>query len=71
MASYFSKDMNLSSFSPMMARNLVGQFSTSASDLSSLTLSGLFNISQTENSKWHGEISLKESIGKKSFFNPW
>ena len=45
MATYVSKDMNLSSFSPMMARNLVGQFSTSASDLSSLTLSGLFNIS--------------------------
>ncbi len=64
MATYVSKDMNLSSFSPMMARNLVGQFSTSASDLSSLTLSGLFNISQTDNSKWHGEISLKESIGK-------
>ena len=64
MATYVSKDMNLSSYSPMMARNLVGQFSTSASDLSSLTLSGLFNISQTDNSKWHGEISLKESIGK-------
>ena len=64
MATYVTKDMNLSSYSPMMARNLVGQFRTSASDLSSLTLSGLFNISQTDNSKWHGEISLKESIGK-------
>ena len=64
MATYVSKDMNLISYSPMMARNLVGQFSSSASDLSSLTLSGLFNISQTDNSKWHGEISLKESIGK-------
>ena len=45
MATYVSKDMNLISYSPMMARNLVGQFSSSASDLSSLTLSGLFNIS--------------------------
>ena len=64
MANYVSKDMKLSSYSPMMGRNLVGHFSTSSSDLSSLTLSVLFDISQTDNSKWYGEISLKESIGK-------
>ena len=54
----------------MMGRNLVGHFSNSSSDLSSLTLSGLFDISQTNNSKWYGEISLKESIGKNDSMAP-
>ena len=64
MATYVSKDMNLETYSPMMPRSSIGQFSSSSSDLSSLSFSGLFRIIQTNNSKWFGEISLKESIGQ-------
>jgi len=64
MATYVSKDMLLNTFSPMMERELIGQFSTDTSDLSDISFSGLFRINQNDNSKWHGEISLKKSIGK-------
>ena len=64
MATYVSKDMQLNTFSPMMARGLIGQFSTGTSDLSDVSFSGLFRINQNHNSKWHAEISLKKSIGK-------
>ena len=64
MATYASKDMKLNSYSPMMGRETIGQFNTSSSDLSDISFSGLFRIGQTKNSKWHGEISFKKSIGK-------
>ena len=57
MATYVSRDMQLNSYSPMMGRGLVGQFNTSSSDLSDISFSTLFHISQIKNSKWHGEIS--------------
>ena len=63
MATYASRDMQLNSYSPMMGRGLVGQFNTSSSDLSDISFSTLFHISQIKNSKWHGEISYKKSIG--------
>ena len=64
MATYASRDMKLNSYSPMMSRGLVGQFSTSSSDLSDISFSTLFQISQINNSKWLGEISFKKSIGR-------
>ena len=63
MATYVSRDMQLNTYSPMMSRGFMGQFSTSSSDLSDISFNTLFHISQTKNSKWHGEISLKKSIG--------
>ena len=63
MATYVSRDMQLNSYSPMMSRGLVGQFSTSSSDLSDISFSTFFQISQNKNSKWHGEIAFKKSIG--------
>jgi len=63
MATYASRDMQLNSYSPMMSRDLVGQFSTSSSDLSDISFSTLFHINQIKNSRWHGEISFKKSIG--------
>ena len=53
MATYVSRDMQLNSYSPMMGRGLVGQFNTSSSDLSVISFSTLFHISQIKNSKWH------------------
>ena len=64
MATYASRDMKLNTYSPMMSRGLIGQFNTSSSDLSDISLSTLFKIAQTKHSKWHGEISFKKSIGK-------
>ena len=64
MATYASRDMQLNSYSPMMSRGFVGQFSTSSSDLSDISFITLFQISQIKNSKWHGEISFKKSIGR-------
>ena len=55
--------MKLNTYSPMMSRGLVEQFSTSSSDLSDISFSTLFQISQNKNSKWHGEIAFKKSIG--------
>ena len=63
MGTYLSKDMKLSTYSPMMERDFIGHFNTSTSDLSDLTLSALFEISEKKLSKWHGEISYQKSVG--------
>ena len=66
MATYLSKDMTLKTYSAMMDRDLLGQFSTSSSDLSDITFSALFLIDKTDVSKWHGEISYLQSIGNNN-----
>ena len=66
MCTYLSKDMALKSYSAMMDRDLIGQFNTSSSDLSDITLSAFFVLSETGDSKWHGEVSYQKSIGKNN-----
>ena len=66
MGTYLSKEMKLSSYSAMMDRDLIGQFNTSVSDLSNVTLSMLFHISDKNMSKWFGEISYQNSLGKNN-----
>ena len=63
MGTYVSKDMTLNTYAAMMDRNLLGQFSTSSSDLSELTFSALRTISNIDNSKWHAEVTLQKSLG--------
>ena len=63
MGTYLSKEMKLSTYSPMMERDLIGHFNTSTSDLSDITLSALFKISEKNMSKWHGEVSYQKSVG--------
>ena len=63
MGTYVSKDMSLSTYTPMMDRSLLGKFSTSSSDLSDLTFSVLRKLQHKDNSKWHGEVTLQKSIG--------
>jgi hypothetical protein len=55
--------MKLSTYSPMMERDFIGHFNTSTSDLSDITLSALFKISEKNMSKWHGEVSYQKSVG--------
>ena len=42
---------------------MLGQFSTSSSDLSELTFSALHKLQEVGNSKWHSEVTLQKSIG--------
>lgn len=63
MGTYVSKDMTLNTYAAMMDRNLLGQFSTSSSDLSELTFSALHKLQEVGNSKWHSEVTLQKSIG--------
>lgn len=63
MGTYVSKDMSLSTYTPMMDRSLLGKFSTSSSDLSELTFSVLRKLKDQVDSKWHGEVTLQKSIG--------
>ena len=62
MGTYLSKEMNLSTYSPM-DKDLIGKFNTSTSDLSDFTASALFKIRENDLSKWQGEISYLKSIG--------
>ena len=64
MGTYVSKDMTLNTYAAMMDRNLLGQFSTSSSDLSELTFSALHKLQEMGNSKWHSEVTLQKSIGR-------
>ena len=63
MGTYLSKEMILSTYSPMMERDLIGHFNTSTSDISDITLSALFKIREKNMSKWHGEVSYQKSVG--------
>ena len=63
MATYLSKEMNLSTYSPHMDKDLIGKFNTSTSDLSDVTASAFFKIRENSLSKWQGEISYQKSIG--------
>mgnify|MGYP001120491928 CR=1 FL=1 len=63
MAMYMSKEMSLSTYKPMMDRALIGQFSTSSSDLSDISLGALIKLQETAVSRWHGEVTLQKSIG--------
>ena len=63
MGTYLSKEMNLSTYSPHMDKDLIGKFNTSTNDLSDFTASALFKIGQNDLSKWQGEISYQKSIG--------
>ena len=58
-----SKDMTLNSYQPMMGRNLIGSFSTSSSDISDISLGALIKLQETDTSRWHGEVTVQQSIG--------
>ena len=63
MAMYSSKDMNLNTYSSMGDRPLLGAFSSGTSGLSSLSLSSLIRIKETEDYRFHAEIGFEKSVG--------
>ena len=65
MATYLSKNMKLSSYGAMADRPFLGTFSTQTTDLSSVALSSLIKIKETEAYKLHVEVGLEKSIGSK------
>ena len=58
------KSMDLKSYKPMMSRDIVGDFSTKSSGLSSISMSLLFKILDREGSKFHAQLGLENSSGK-------
>ena len=60
------KSMDLRSYKPMMSRDIVGDFSTKSSGLSSISMSLLFKILDREGSKLHAQLGLENSSGKNN-----
>ena len=63
MGMFMSKDMNLNTYQSMMNRDLLGTFSTSSSDISDVSFSALIKLKETGTSRWHGELTLQQSVG--------
>lgn len=66
MAAYSYKQMNLTSYSPMMPRDEIGSFASRANGLSYISLGALFKISETEKSRWHFDTTYLSSSYKNS-----
>ena len=63
MVIFNDKEMILDTHQGMMARNYLGSFETSSSDLSKISLSALFNLHKGESSRWHAIFGLEKSVG--------
>ena len=63
MGMFVAKEMQLTTYQPMMNRDLVGRFSTSSSDVSDISLGALITLKESQGSRLHGEIALQHSIG--------
>ena len=66
MAMFNDKEMTLDTHQGMMARNYLGSFETSSSDLSKISFSALFNLHEGESSRWHLLFGLEKSVGDNS-----
>jgi hypothetical protein len=64
MGMFMEKDMNLSSYKPMMSRDLIGNFTTSSSDLSDISVGVLFKVKESEGNRWHSELTFQQSLDK-------
>lgn len=63
MAMYVEKDMTLSTYAPMMQRNLLGNFNTNTSGLSSISLSSLIKLQESDGYQMSAQIGIEKSIG--------
>ena len=66
MAMFNDKEMTLDTHQGMTARNYLGSFETSSSDLSKISLSALFNLHEGDSSRWHLLFGLEKSVGDNS-----
>ncbi len=66
----FMKNKMLSnSYRGAMNRAYLGNFQTSIDDLSNVSLSMLYRISESKNERWHIELGLDKSIGENNSKN--
>lgn len=63
MAMYVEKSMSLSTYSPMMQRDLLGHFSTKTSGLSNISISSLIKLKETTDFQLNAQIGLEKSVG--------
>ena len=66
MAMFNDKEMMLDTYQAMVARNYLGSFETSSSDLTKISFSALFNLHDIESSRWHAIFGLEKSLGENS-----
>lgn len=64
MVMFMDKKMSLSSYKPMMGRDLLGGFATSSNDFSDIAFGGLFKFKESDKSRWHTELTLQKSLDK-------
>ena len=64
MAMFNLKEMDLKTYQPMMNRNVLGQFSTRSSGLSTINISALFKIYDSNGSKLHAQLGIQKDMGK-------
>ncbi len=66
MAMFNDKEMALDTYQGMMQRKYLGSFETSSSDLSKVSFSTLYNLHDSDDSRWHLIFGLEKSIGENS-----
>lgn len=66
MAMFNDKEMTLDTYQGMMQRKYLGTFETSSSDLSKVSISALYNLHDSDDSRWHLIFGLEKSIGENS-----
>ena len=66
MAMFNDKEMTLDTHQGMMQRKYLGTFETSSSDLSKVSISALYNLHDSDDSRWHLIFGLEKSIGENS-----
>ena len=77
MAGFMTKHMDLDTYQGMMPmgigamnRKLLGSFSTSTSDISKLSISGLVKLYEQGSSRLHAHIGLESSVGSNDVTAP-
>jgi hypothetical protein len=65
MAMYMGKNIKTNTYKGMMDRAYLGSSNASSSDLSDISIAALIKLLNTDTSRWHVEVGLQQSIGKK------
>ena len=66
MLMFMKNKMTSNTYKGAMDRAYLGNFQTSFDDLSNISLSALYKISETNKNRWHLEIGLDKSVGEKN-----
>ncbi len=66
MLMFDDKEMTLDTHNGEMGRNYIGSFNTSSSDISKISFSGLYNLHESDKSRWHLILGLEQGLGENS-----